>query len=99
MISSLPEPFRDYSRFYVERPLPEQPLSELGIARLVGCRVLIDRIGQEETKIGRFWIKDCYGHGSITFKVLAVGPGEWVLKGKKGKRRQVWIEPCMVPGD
>jgi hypothetical protein len=85
------------SRFYVDRPAPGQDLSKIPIGRLLGCRVLLDRIDQERTKIGRFFMADTYQHGSCTFKVLAAGPGEWVRGQKKGS--SIWIEPEVKPGD
>jgi hypothetical protein len=77
--------------------MPGQPLSEIPVARLLGCRVLLDRLDQDNNKIGHIFLADAYHHGSITFKCLATGPGEWVRGRKKGSR--VWIEPEHKPGD
>jgi hypothetical protein len=87
----------DFSRFYLHRPNPGQDLCEIPIARLLGSRVLLDRVSPEANKIGRFFFIDTYQAGSVMFKVLAVGNGEWRPVGKK--KRMAWIEPEVQPGD
>lgn len=62
--------------------------------RLLGCRVLLLRIEENMTHSGRFLLPDTYQHGSVMFRVLAVGPGEFVNRGKK----RVWIQPEVAPG-
>ena len=57
--------------------------------RILGCRVLLLRIEENITHSGRFLLPDTYQHGSVMYRVLAVGPGEWVKIGKK----QVFVKP------
>lgn len=63
--------------------------------RILGCRVLLVRIEENITHSGRFVLPDTYKHGSVMFRVLAVGPGEFVKQGKK----RLWIQPEVTPGD
>jgi co-chaperonin GroES (HSP10) len=63
--------------------------------RILGCRVLLVRIEENWTHSGRFLLPDTYQHGSVQFRVLAVGPGEWVKIGKK----RIWIPVEVAPGD
>jgi co-chaperonin GroES (HSP10) len=72
--------------------------------RLLGCRVLLQRMEENITHSGRFLLPDTYKHGSVMFLVLAIGPGEWVHK-KTGKfvgesrKYHLWIKPQVKPGD
>jgi co-chaperonin GroES (HSP10) len=63
--------------------------------RLLGCRVLLLRIEENITASGRFVLPDTYQHGSVMYKVLAVGLGEWVKERKKRR----WIAPQVEPGE
>lgn len=65
--------------------------------RILGCRVLLLRIEENITASGRFLLPDTYQHGSVMFRVLAVGPGEQVWN--KRKRIRIWVPVEVNPGD
>lgn len=88
------------ARFYVERPGPDADLSQQRIGQLLGNTVLLDRIGNEQNRIGSFWMVDSYQLGSILFKVLAVGPGGKVKHFFKPKKfKWNFLQPECAPGD
>lgn len=75
--------------------VPVKKASPVNPMRLLGNRVLLLRIEVEDQKSGGIHLADTYKKGSVIFRVLAVGPGRWIKKGRK----YVWISPEVKPGD
>lgn len=87
------------ARFYLHPPHAGVQPADAPIARLLGNRVLLLRVilgenGLSRTNSGLF-IANTYQRDITTFKVLALGPGRWIKRGK----RSVWIEPQCQQND
>lgn len=74
------------------------PTRQDEVLKLIGNRVMLARMEDSLVSQGGVWLPDRKETGVI-HRCIGVGPGEWILCGKEGKRKWKFIQPEIAWGE